>query len=142
MIEIKSQIKSHFVGYLGVKNYSQIEQNLILPTVRKFFDVRGIQVFKSIDEQAAISDLDFNRKKFDDFFAHFYDFIVADIHKNGDNVEAIIKYCITLDVTNCSKICEKSQIRYDEILIFNQPIFYFIYIDVRDIFTCLREISE
>ncbi|WP_394753591.1 hypothetical protein [Crenothrix sp.] len=141
MIEIKSQARSHFVGYLGVKNYSEIEKNLILPTVRKFFEVRGIHVFKPINEQAAISDLDFNRKKFDNFFAHFYDFIVSDINKNGDDVEAIVKYCITLDETNCSKTCEKTQIRYDEILLFDQPVFYFIYVDIKDIFASLRSVT-
>jgi hypothetical protein len=138
MIETNSKSKSQFVGYFGVKNYDKIERNLILPTVQRFFDARNIQSFKPIDESAAFADLDFDRKNFDDFFAHFYEFIVDGIHKNGDKVEIPVTYCITLDETNCSKICAQTQIRYDEILLFDTPVFYFIYVDVKDIFSCLR----
>ena len=142
MIETNSKAKSQFVGYFGVKNVEKIERDLIKPLVDKFFDARNIQTFKSIDESAAISDLDFDRKNFDDFFAHFYEFIVDGIHKNGDNVEIPVTYCITLDETNCSKTCEQTQIRYDEILLFDTPVFYFIYIDVKDVFSCLKNNSN
>lgn len=134
MIETNSKTKSQFVGYFGVKNVETIERDLILPTVQKFFAARNIQTFKPIDESAAISDLDFDRKNFADFFAHFYEFIVDGIHKNGDNVEIPVTYCITLDETNCAKTCEQTQTRYDEILLFDTPVFYFIYIDVKDVF--------
>ena len=138
MIEANSKSKSQFVGYFGVKNVEKIERELILPTVENFFVARNIQSFKPIDESAAFADLDFDRKNFDDFFAHFYEFIVDGIHKNGDKVEIPVTYCITLDETNCSKICAQTQIRYDEILLFDTPVFYFIYVDVKDIFSCLR----
>ena len=138
MIETNSKAKSHFVGYFGVKNVEKIERDLILPTVQKFFAPRNIQSFKAIDESAAFSDLDFDRKNFDNFFEHFYDYIVDGIHKNGDNIEIPVTYCITLDETNCSKICDKTQIRYDEILLFDAPVFYFIYVDVKAVFSCLR----
>lgn len=62
MIETNSKTKSQFVGYFGVKNVETIERDLILPTVQKFFAARNIQTFKPIDESAAISDLDFDRK--------------------------------------------------------------------------------
>ena len=139
MIETNSKAKSQFVGYFGVKNVEKIERNLILPTVEKFFDARNIQTFKSIDESAAFADLDFNRKNFDDFFTHFYEFIVDGIYKNGDNVEIPVTYCITLDEQNCSKTCDKTQIRYDEILLFDTPVFYFIYVDVKEVFKYLRD---
>lgn len=138
MIETNSKSKSQFVGYLGVNNVEKIERELILPSVQKFFTARQITEFKHIDESAAFADLDFDRKNFDDFFAHFYEFIVDGIHKNGDNVEIPVTYCITLDETNCSKTCDQTQIRYDEILLFDKPVFYFIYVDVKAVFSCLR----
>ncbi|MDD5227903.1 MAG: hypothetical protein PHN45_01690 [Methylococcales bacterium] len=138
MIETNSKLKSQFVGYFGVKNYERIEHELILPTVKKFFIARQITEFKPIEEHAAFADLDFDRKNFDDFFAHFYEFIVDGIHKNGDNVEIPVTYCITLDEQNCLKTCEKTQIRYDEILLFDTPVFYFIYVDVKEVFKHLR----
>lgn len=138
MIETNSKSKSQFVGYFGVKNYEKIKHDLILPTVEKFFATRNIKIFKPIDKSAAFADLDFQSKNFDNFFEHFYEFIVDGIHKNGDHVEIPVTYCITLDETNCSKICEKTQISYDEILLFDTPVFYFIYIDIKDIFSCLK----
>ena len=137
MIESKNTI-SNFVGYLGIKNYAKIQQNLILPLVKRFFVSREITNFKLIDENAAFSDLDFQSKNFADFFAHFYEFIVDGIHKKDGKIEIPMTYCITLDETNCSKTCEKTGIRYDEMLLFDQPVFYFIYVDVKDVFSCLR----
>ena len=138
MIETNSKSKSQFVGYLGVKNIEKIERELILPIVEKFFNARQITNFKAIQNDAAFADLDFQSKNFDNFFEHFYEFVVDGIHKNGDNVEIPVTYCITLDETNCSKTCEQTQIRYDEILLFDTPVFYFIYVDVKDIFFYLR----
>jgi len=139
MIETNSKSKSQFVGYFGVKNYEKIERDLILPTVEKFFNARQITNFKAIQNEAAFADLDFDRKNFDNFFEHFYEFVADGIHKNGDNIQIPVTYCITLDETNCSKICDQTQIRYDEILLFDTPVFYFIFIDVKKVFACLRD---
>lgn len=139
MIEKNSKSKSQFVGYFGVKNSEKIERDLIYPQVKNFFSVHDITDFKLINENAEFADLDFDRKNFDDFFTHFYEFIVDEIHKNIDGqVEIPVTYCITLDETNCSQICEKTGIRYDEILLFDTPVFYFLYIDIKDIFSFLR----
>ena len=138
MIEPKIAVKSNFVGYLGIKNYSQVEQDLILPAVNKFFAARDIINPKPIEEKAGFADLDFQTKNFADFFAHFYDFIVDGIHKTNGKVEIPVTYCITLDETNCSKTCATTQIKYDEILLYDQPVFFFIYVDIKDVFVCLR----
>jgi hypothetical protein len=139
MIEEKEQSKSHFVAYLGVKNYEKVNNGLILPRVKMFFDARNIKNYKCIDKLACISDLDFEKTNFPDFFPHFYDFIVDEIHKTNDKVEAVVTYCITLDETNCKETCNKTGIPYDEFLLYKEPVFYFIYIDIKDIFAFLRE---
>lgn len=141
MIEKKEKSKSNFVGYLGVKNYEVVNEGLILPKIKTFFDIRNIKNYKCIDKQASISDLDFKSSNFPDFFPHFYDFIVDEIHKTNDKVETVVTYCITLDETNCSKICDETEIRYDEFLLYKEPVFYFIYIDIKDIFSFLRRNS-
>lgn len=138
MLETKLTAKSNFVAYLGIKNYKKIDDNLIQPTVIKFFTAQKITNPKPIEESASFADLDFDRKNFDDFFAHFYDFIVDGIHKTNGKVEIPVTYCITLDETNCSKTCEITKTRYDEILLYDQPVFYFIYIDIKEVFACLR----
>jgi hypothetical protein len=138
MLETKLTAKSNFVAYLGIKNCEKIDEKLIQPAVKRFFAAQEITNFKPIEESASFADLDFDRKNFGDFFGHFYDFIVDGIHKTNGKVEIPITYCITLDETNCSKTCETTKIRYDEILLYDQPVFYFIYIDINEIFACLR----
>jgi hypothetical protein len=144
MIETNSKAKSQFVGYFGVKNVEKIEHDLIEPLVNRFFDVRNIQKKnrKEIESEGIFADRDFLDKSKDknkSFFSeYFYEFIVDGIHKNGDNVEIPVTFCITLDEINCSKICEQTQIRYDEILLFDTPVFYFIFVDVKDVFKHLR----
>ncbi|HBK82408.1 MAG TPA: hypothetical protein DDZ41_02240 [Flavobacterium sp.] len=138
MIELKPNLNSYFVGYLGIKNYSLIEQKLILPKIKTFFSARKITDYKPLNETAAFADVDFKRENFADFFAHFYEFIVDGIYKKNGKIEIPVTYCITLDETNCSKTCDITGIRYDEILLYNQPVFYFIYIDIKDVFACLK----
>lgn len=138
MIEEKSVSKSNFVGFLGIKQHNKVKNGLILPKVQQFFSARNIEIYKPINEQASISDLDFQKLNFPNFFPHFYDYIVDEIHKNKDSVELPVTYCITLDETNCSKTCDKTNIKYDELLLYKQPIFYFIYIDIKDIFSFLK----
>jgi hypothetical protein len=83
-------------------------------------------------------------------FSYFYDVIFYDIAKNKEGkIEISVKYCITLDKKNCSKVHERNwmvgevlvnrtEILYDEILLYNQPVFYFIYVDIEEIFSFLR----
>lgn len=139
MIEEKSKSKSDFVAYLGIKHYEKVNEGLILPKIKEFFNVRNITCYKAINELACISDLDFKNANFPNFFPHLYDFIVDEIHKKNDKIEIVITYCITLDETNCSKTCDKTGIRYDELLLYKEPVFYFIYIDIKDIFSFLKK---
>ncbi|MCI5127550.1 MAG: hypothetical protein D3907_03400, partial [Candidatus Electrothrix sp. AUS3] len=50
-----------------------------------------------------------------------------------------VKYSITLDEKNCPKQCEKTGVFYDEILLYKKPVFYFIYLDIKEIFSFLRK---
>jgi hypothetical protein len=103
LIETNSKSKSQFVGYLGVKNVEKIERDLILPLVQKFFAARNIQSFKPIDESAAI--LDFDRKNFDDFFAHFYEFRVKKRWLRPDLVFQDLNYTVIFDWKYMDKSC-------------------------------------
>jgi hypothetical protein len=138
MIENNSNANSNFVGYLGIKNYSKVEQNFILPLVYKFFYSKNIIEFKAIKSQASFADIDFQRENFENFFAHFYENIVNDIYNLNGEIIIPVTYCITLDKENCSQQCDITGIWYDEILLHNQPVFYFIYIDIQEIFNFLR----
>ena len=135
MISEKQDVQSQFVTYLSVKDNTKINKKLIEPKVKKFFDAKNISRYKPVFKNKEISDLDFKTIE----FSYFYDVIFYDFTKNKDsNIEIPVKYCITLDETNCSKTCDITGIRYDEMLLYNQPVFYFIYIDIKDVFDCLK----
>ncbi|MCI5115732.1 MAG: hypothetical protein D3921_01700 [Candidatus Electrothrix sp. AW1] len=72
-------------------------------------------------------------------FSYFYDVILNEIAKDKKNVVFPVKFTITLDKKNCSKQCEKTGIFYDEILLNKKPVFYFIYMDIEEIFSFLRK---
>ncbi|MEY3996226.1 MAG: hypothetical protein RL344_569 [Pseudomonadota bacterium] len=135
MINNNRKAQSQFVTYLSVKDNSSINENILSTIIKPFFEEYKIVNFKSIAENSEISDIDFKNVE----FSYFYDIIFHDISKNKSDVINIpTKYCITIDKDNCSKFCEKTNIHYDEILLYNQPVFYFIYIDIKDILKFLR----
>ena len=150
MISEKPKAQSHFVTYISVKDNSPINNELIFPKVEKFFAEKGITDYKPISENFEISDVDFKKVE----FSYFYDVIFYDIAKNKEGkIEIPVKYCITIDKQNCSKVHEenwmfgevlvdRTEILYDEILLYNQPIFYFIYVDIEEIFSFLRTNSQ
>lgn len=151
MISEKQDVQSQFVIYLSIKEdkdkgkVEEIKKRLIESKVKNFFDNRNppVSKYKKISVAKEISDLDFQAKNFDDFFTHFYKHIVDDIYKKPDGkIEIPVTYCITLDKECCQKTCEETGILYDEILLYNQPVFYFIYVDIEEVFTYLRKQSN
>jgi hypothetical protein len=64
--------------------------------------------------------------------------ILNDIHKNDNEIKIPVTYGITLDKQNCPKECDKTGVFYDKILLYDKPVFYFIYINIEDIFKFLR----
>ncbi|CAK8715708.1 hypothetical protein GCAAIG_05110 [Candidatus Electronema halotolerans] len=137
MISENKESASCYVAYLQLKDSEKIKNELIVPKVQEFFRQRNINYedCKEIRANKDISDLDFEKQGID----YFYENIFYDISKgkNGE-IELSVKYCITLDKTNCTKQCSKTSIYYDEILLSKTPVFYFIYISIDEIFAFLR----
>ena len=137
MLNHNEHALSRFVSYLSIKENERVNKLLVEPLVKSFFESRGLYNYKPIAANAAISDLDFKKEKID--FSYFYSHVFNDITKNKGKPELTVKYCITLDQKNCSQKCEKTNIFYDEISLNKQPVFYFIYLDINEIFGFLRE---
>ena len=135
MILNNNKVTSSFITYLSIKDNTLINKKLIEPLVKKFLNCKNIDYYEEIKENHEISDLDF--KKVD--FSYFYDYILNDISIKDFGIGYTTKFCITIDKTNCPKTCKKTGIFYDEILLYKTPIFYFIYIDIEEIFVFLRE---
>ena len=136
MISKNREAISSFVVYFRVKENEKINKELITPVIQNFFKAKNIKNYEALQGQNAISDLDFKTVE----FCYFYDYILSEIAKDQDDkVSFPVKYSITLDRKNCSKQCQKTSVFYDEIVLSEKPVFYFIYIDIEDIFSFLRE---
>ena len=137
MIQEQPEVISSYVPYLSFgKNTPRIvTKDFIEPKIQKFFRVRKIEKYDLIDAKKYISDLDFQKVD----ISYFYENILADIEKQSGNVHHTIKYCITFDEEVTKKYCDQANIKYDEILLNQEPIFYFIYVDLKDIMSFLRQ---
>jgi hypothetical protein len=137
MIQEQPEVISFYVPYLNFcENTSRfIAENFIEPKVKEFFYTRKIDKYDLIDTEKYISDLDFKKVS----FSYFYENILADIEKQSGNVHHIIKYGITFDEEVTPETCEKTKIKYDEILLNKKPIFYFIYVDLKEMMSFLRK---
>ncbi len=140
MIQEQTEVESIFVPYLSFdkETASNINENLITPRVKKFFQAKQIEKYHSINAEKYISDLNFNKKDHKVEFEYFYENILIGIKKESGKIVHEVKYCITLDEKNVNKTCGK--IKYSEILLNKQPIFYFIYFDFKEIMEFVRQI--
>ncbi len=136
MISENQAAQSSYVAYLQFKDSERIRIGLIEPHVERFFSERNIENYKEISVNSEISDLDFKSEKIIFFYKNIFDEIKKD--KEG-KINLPVRYCITLDKNNCSKQCEITKIRYDEITLNIKPVFYFIYLSIDEIFPFLRE---
>jgi hypothetical protein len=135
MISENKEAESSYVAYLQFKDSEKIKKELMEPKVKSFFSKRNVDNYKEILLNKEISDLDFEKQGMD----YFYENIFHDISKNiNGKVEITVKYCITLDKQNCTKYCKKTDIYYDEICLSKEPVFYFIYVSIEEIFSFLR----
>lgn len=137
MIRENIEARSCYAACLQLKDSAIIKEKFIKPRVDEFFSVRNIDFdkCKEIEANQEISDKDFNKQDID----YFYKNIFYDIKKTKKGkIEFSVKYCITLDKTNCKTPCKKTGILYDKILLNEQTVFYFIYIPIEEIFFFLR----
>ncbi|MCI5194730.1 MAG: hypothetical protein D3919_00570 [Candidatus Electrothrix sp. AW5] len=136
MISKNEEGVSPFVVYFGVKGNEKINQELIDPLTRDFFSARKVEKYEPVQGNFQIADMDFKEQE----ISYFYDVILDEITKSKKK-EVIfpVKYSITLDEKNCPKQCEKTGVFYDEILLYKKPVFYFIYLDIKEIFSFLRK---
>lgn len=139
MIFDQKDLQSDFVAFLSLKNNEKVNDELVMPLVERFFNFKNVSDFKEIDKNSYISDEDLKYENFSGFFEYFYKHVVFDIHKNITDVDVIVKYCITFDKKTCSKKCKGTGVLYDEIVLYEKPVFYFIYISIDDIFSFLRK---
>jgi len=138
MIQEQFDTVSSYVPYLsfGQKTHQLVNEQLIQPRVETFFAARGVVLYQPLEVKNYISDKDYKVVE----FKYFYTCILAEIKKelSSGRISCPVKYEITLDEQVTHKVCAKTQIKYDEILLNKTPIFYFIYIDLKEILAFVR----
>jgi len=138
MISHDAKIESDIYAYLSLKNSKLINEILIKPKIETFFSEKNISKYEPISAKNSLSDIDFSKKD----FSYFYEKILFDIQKSSEDIELTVKYCITFDKENCKKECTSTNTKYDTITLYSDPILYFIYINVDEIFMTLRSLTN
>lgn len=142
MIQQQTDSISSYVPYLsfGKDTHQVVNEQFIKPKVKKFFAARQITYYQPLKLECYISDKDYKDYKTLTFEC-IYDCVLAEIRKelSTGKVSLPVKYEITLDEQVTSKTCRDTQIKYDEILLNNSPILYFIYIDLKELLSFVRE---
>ena len=141
MIQEQSDTISSYVPYLyfGKNTHQRVNDQFIQPKVKNFFAARGINAYEPLEIEKYISDKDYKNYKTVEF-DYFYTHILVNIKKelSSGKISFPVRYEIILDEQVTHKICAKTQIKYDEILLNKTPIFYFIYIDIKEILSFVR----
>lgn len=139
MIQQLSNTISGYVPYLSFGNdtHQSVNEGFIKPRVEDFFAARRVDNYQPLESKYYISDKDYRTLKFEYFYSH----ILAEIKKERSSrkVSFPVKYEITLDEQVTSKICDKTQIKYDEMLLNKTPVLYFIYIDLKELLSFVRK---
>ncbi len=141
MMNHNDELLSNYNPYLSFKSETAnyINNNLIIPRVKFFFDSKNIKKYSEIDNKIYISDLDFKNIKFSFFYKHIF----KDIHREENGrIICPIKYCITIDPLLCTKICSTTKTRYDEICLGKTPVLYYIFIDITEIMKIARQFEK
>lgn len=123
-------LNSFYSPFLTLDSKSRIFINnkFILPKINDFFKEKQIHKFKELNDKYIFSDILFKDILFESLYEEFFD----DFIKENDSIQYMIKYSITFNKNLVNLKCEKTNIIYSELLVFNQPIFYLIYIDSFD----------
>ncbi len=138
MINNNSHPFSNTIITINSSIKKNIYESIITPKIKLFFEKKDIILFEEIPYEKYISDLDF--KIFE--FSYFYEQIFNDIKKNeAGDITFTTKFCITFDKTSCLNRCDYSNLFFESINAFNQPILFFIYIDIQEIYDFVRTIN-
>lgn len=137
MIDFNDKFFSNYLLNISASQFltTELNQNYINPIVSNFFKSQSIKNYTLLDTINVFNDLDYNNYPFD----FFYDVVLGDICRLESGViEFSKKYVISFDKFFCNKKCSISQVHYNVLLIKDEPILYFIYIDFEDLIKHIR----
>ena len=122
-----------------------VNEFFILPIVQNFFsDKGGIANFRELDPDKLKTEIEFERIE-NYVKTYIYKEIIDEIEKQGKVVVFKAKYVITFD-KDLTNYQEEKNIKYGVIRLGNQPILYYIYIDLQELIRFIKaqpdEITE
>ncbi|GAB4467821.1 MAG: hypothetical protein OHK0029_39920 [Armatimonadaceae bacterium] len=109
---------------------SIIRSEVINPTVNSFFNHRNISYYLELPPEKIIHSSDFDRWEIP--IDYFYDVLLSDFEKS-DDITSYATYCICHDQSITPLFCDVTQVWYSYVSIGDYPIFYYIYVDLKEI---------
>ena len=110
--------------------YFDLIKDHINKIVRPFFMQRGIEDFKLLSNKVLVSDLLF--KKLD--FCFFYDELFRDVSEGLKT-----KYILSINEEMTKEYCEKSNMKYSTINLYNQPVLYIFHFKIEQLASMVEE---
>lgn len=110
--------------------YFDLIKDHINKIVRPFFMQRGIEDFKLLSNKVLVSDLLF--KKLD--FCFFYDELFGDVSEGLKK-----KYILSINEEMTKEYCEKSNMKYSTINLYNQPVLYIFHFKIEQLASMVEE---
>jgi hypothetical protein len=139
MINSNNKIHSNYLLNIDANPCltEEINNNYILPIVSRFFKAKAIKNYSLLENIDLFNDLDYNSYPFD----HFYEVVLGDICRLDNGLISFSKkYAISFDKFFCNKKCDISHTYYNNLLLSNEPVLYFIYVDFEDLMTHIRSV--
>jgi hypothetical protein len=136
MFNYNEELKSYFNLTLGLKKSvsDEIENKFLKPKIDNFFFHKNIKNYQLINTSKLPVVLDFNLFSME----YYYDLFFSDIKKVNGEIIFNIKYGLTLDEEICKDTCEKTGLKFGEFRLYKKPVFYYIFIDIKDIFSFIK----
>jgi hypothetical protein len=125
------------------KSMKRVNEQVIYPKLEKFFEHRGgIDSYEALDPDKIQTDIEFKQKESQESYvkSYIYKELMNTISKNDDgSINFKRRYVVSFDedLTPCTD--KTTGMKYGELKLGMQAILYFIYIDLQDIISFIKQ---
>ena len=120
-----------------------VNEQFIYPKLKDFFDDKGgIDYYEELDPDKIKTDIEFRQKDSQESYvkSYIYKELINTISKNEDgSINFKPRYDVSLDEELTPETEAKTQIKYGKLKLGQQAILYFIYIDLKDIISFIKQ---
>lgn len=131
------------------KPWRRVKASHVDVKIDAFFEYRDIENYTEVSAPSAISDSDFRTEYNGGVpFCYFYDIIFENTNKKDETVSGV-SYTITFDrhlaradEDKKGGHCSHTDLHFSTILLGEEPVFYYLYFDLQEILSKMRDMDR